>query len=469
MMRSLRFKWSLTLFATSLAGILLVGVIATSVNYREFRRHRDRELRSLYGRLVGEFYKRNKAWDKIDIIRTGIYVDKPLMEADSIDAETALHSSIVETLHGASFVVADEDGLVVQPAGDYRAGDKLRPGETARGLPIVLDGKKVATVVGVASPGFAPAELDFLGRVNRFLVVAAGSAVFLAVLVGTLISRAFLQPLTELTGAIRKMKVGEFDQRVPVRANDELGELGSAFNQLAEELQRVYKLRKQMTADIAHELRTPLTVISGYLEGLREGVIPATGENFEVIYQEAQLLNRLVEDLRLLSLADAGELNLVYQPVRPRELLAGVAKSFSPMAESHSVDLTVAVHQDTKVAELDRDRMTQVLRNLVSNALRYTVENGQIELSAEPDGDQLLLAVSDNGSGIPQNELENIFERFYRVDSARYPTDKASGLGLAIAASIVEAHGGRISATSRPGSGTKVMIWLPLKADMETN
>ena len=172
------------------------------------------------------------------------------------------------------------------------------------------------------------------------------------------------------------MKVGEFDQRVPVRANDELGELGRAFNQFAEELQRVYKLRKQMTADIAHELRTPLTVISGYLEGLREGVIPATGENFEVIYQEAQLLNGLVEDLRLLSLADAGELHLVYQPVRPRELLAGVAKSFSPMAESHSVDLTVAVHQDTKVAELDRDRMTQVLRNLVSNALRYTAENG---------------------------------------------------------------------------------------------
>ena len=131
MMRSLRFKWSFTLFATSLAGILLVGVIATSVNYREFRRHRDRELRSLYGRLVGEFYKRNKAWDKIDIIRTGNYVDKPLMEADSIDAETALHSSIVERLHGASFVVADEDGLVVQPAGDYRAGDKLRPGETS--------------------------------------------------------------------------------------------------------------------------------------------------------------------------------------------------------------------------------------------------------------------------------------------------------------------------------------------------
>ena len=120
------------------------------------------------------------------------------------------------------------------------------------------------------------------------------------------------------------------------------------------------------------------------------------------------------------------------------------------------------------MAELDRDRMTQVLRNLVSNALRYTAENGQIELSAEPDGDQLLLAVSDNGSGIPQNELEKIFERFYRVDSARYPTDKASGLGLAIAASIVEAHGGRISAASRPGSGTKVMIWLPLKADMET-
>jgi len=206
-----------------------------------------------------------------------------------------------------------------------------------------------------------------------------------------------------------------------------------------------------------------LTVISGYLEGLRDGSLQPTQARFDTLFQEAQLLKRLIEDLRTLSLADAGELKLVYQTIAPRELLEQVIASFTPLADSQSVTLKMEISDDLPSMDVDRDRMVQVLGNLVSNSLRFTPQGGKISLSADLSDDDIILTVDDTGSGIAPEYLDNIFARFYRASESRYQSDNESGLGLAIAKSIVTAHGGQISAKSRLGRGTTISIWLPTK------
>ncbi len=256
------------------------------------------------------------------------------------------------------------------------------------------------------------------------------------------------------------MKGGELSQQVQVRTHDELGELAQTFNQMSEEIHRANQLRRQMTADIAHDLRTPLSVITGYLEGLRDGTLKPTPARFDVMYDETQLLKRLIDDLRTLSLADAGELKLFYQAVQPHELLEGIKQSFAPMAEEHQVKLQVEADDNLPVLQIDRERMAQVLANLVSNALRYTPADGTISLIARRQTDGVELIVKDTGSGMEADKLPYIFERFYRVEQSRHQSEGESGLGLAIAKSIVEAHHGAIKAESRVGTGTSIIISL---------
>jgi signal transduction histidine kinase len=220
-------------------------------------------------------------------------------------------------------------------------------------------------------------------------------------------------------------------------------------------------LREQMTADIAHDLRTPLTVIMGYLEGLRDGTLEATPQRFEAMYDESILLKRLIDDLRTLSLADAGKLKLMLQPIPPRELLEQVKQAFEPLAEEQQVTLQLDVSEGLPVVSVDRERMAQVLTNLLSNALRYTASGGSVTLRARAQGDDVQLVISDTGSGIAEDQLQSIFERFYRVEESRYQSQGESGLGLAIAKSLVEAHHGTIAAESRVGVGTSITVTLP--------
>jgi signal transduction histidine kinase len=253
---------------------------------------------------------------------------------------------------------------------------------------------------------------------------------------------------------------GELGHQVPVRRKDELGELAASFNQMSADLERSTELRRQMTADIAHELRTPLSLILGYTEALSDGKLEGTPETFDIVHDEAQHLNRLVDDLRTLSLADAGELSLNRRPVCPQTLLQRVATAYAAQARAKDVSLCVEAESDVADVDVDPDRMAQVLGNLVSNAMRHTPAGGGIALSAEELRDAVALTVSDSGVGIAPEHLPHIFDRFYRGDESRYQENGESGLGLAIAKSIVEAHGGKISVASAPGSGTTVTVQL---------
>ncbi len=444
--RSLRFKWGLTLVATSLVGIVLVGILAARVHSSEYHRFRDEEIKRVFVGAALDFYETYRSWDDIE---------QGLFSRRRYDRHHEQESP---------FVIADANGVIVKAAGAYQKGDMLSASDIGKSKAITFDGKQVATLISLASPELDEAEARFLGRTRLILLIGALGAVVAAVVLGTFLSRQFLRPLAELTDAIGNIKQGKFDQRVPVRSDDELGELAGAFNQMSAELQRINRLRRQMITDIAHDLRTPLTVISGYLEGLRDGSLQPTAARFDTLYQEAQLLNRLIDDLRTLSLADAGELKLVWCSVKPRDLLEQAASSFAPMAAAQSVTLQVDAEPDLPPVTLDPDRMAQVLENLVSNSLRFTAPDGRITLAAARRDDRLLLTVRDTGSGIPPEHLQNIFARFYRVSESRFQNRGESGLGLAIAESIVAAHGGQISAESELGRGTVIRIRLPLRA-----
>jgi signal transduction histidine kinase len=454
-MKSLRYKWSLTLVITSLVGIVLVGLLATRINTTEYQRFRDQEFGMLLAEVAGEYFAETGHFEDIDGAMLGMAHQRKLFDKDRRQSPVP-------------FIIVDVAGAVVSPSDAIGRGDVPSQQDVDNGTPIYVDDEYVGTVIITIPPKLEQEELQFLKRTNINLLIAATGAVVVAVILGGLLSSQFLRPLVELTDAIGSIKQGKFDQRVPVRTQDELGELAQAFNQMVEELQHVNQLRRQMTADIAHDLRTPLTVISGYLEGLRDGSLKPTQSRFDTLYQEAQLLKRLIDDLRTLSLADAGELNLTLQSVDPADLLHQVVSSFAPLADTQQVTLQVVVVGDVPLVMLDRDRMVQVLSNLVSNSLRFTPEGGRITLSAgrTDDGEGLALVVRDTGSGIAPEHVQNIFARFYRVSESREQDQNESGLGLAIAQSIVTAHGGRIFAESTLGQGTAIHIHMPYVNDV---
>ena len=362
--------------------------------------------------------------------------------------------------------LTDTDGLVIFSTipGDT-IGQRSANGNDDDRLPVEVDGDVVG-YLRFASRGGArdvrgSPEASFLTAVDRAVRWSAAGAAVLALLLGIILAGTISRPVRELTEATKVLAGGDLGHQVPVRTSDEIGELAHSFNQMSADLAHSNQLRRQMTADIAHDLRTPLSVILGYSEALADGKLPGGPETYEAIHRQAQHLNRLIEDLRTLSLADAGQLSLVRRPVEPRGLLEHTALAYLPAAEARQIALLVEA-ADVPPILVDPDRILQVLGNLVSNALRHTPDGGSISLSAAQRGDQVLLRVRDTGSGIPAEELPQIFDRFYRGDMAR-TSDGSSGLGLAIARSLIGAHGGSISAGNVAG-GAQFTIALPMSA-----
>jgi signal transduction histidine kinase len=319
--------------------------------------------------------------------------------------------------------------------------------------PLLLDGQAIGTLIAVgAAPGLNRVEEAYLMRTNRAILWSAVGATLLAVLVGLAAARALVRPLQRLTTAIRAMTAGDLHQEVPIQSQDEIGELARAFNQMSADLARANQARRQMTADIAHDLRNPLMVMMGYLEAMRDGVLEPTPKRLATLYDEAHHLQHLVNDLRTLSLADAGELTLQREAVFPYELLLRAYRAWLSQAQQRDIILICRAPEGLPALSVDVERLNQVLNNLISNALRYTPPAGRIVLAARQQDEQILLTIQDNGAGIAADHLPFIFDRFYRADPARTENNSGnsdeSGLGLAIARSIVEAHGGTLRVES---------------------
>lgn len=305
------------------------------------------------------------------------------------------------------------------------------------------------------------AEQDFLSAINRSLWTAGIIAAAVAFLLGLVITRQIVAPLQQLSRAARRIASGDLSQRVTVTSRDETGELASSFNAMAEALARNEQARRNLVADIAHELRTPLSIIQGNLEAMRDGVVEATPQNLASLHGEALLLHRLVDDLGTLSLADAGQLTLHPQPVDIAQLIQGTVRSLEPQARGKSIALSVSAEADLPAIRVDADRIAQVLRNLLSNALRHTPPNGTIQVNGRAIPEGIQVSVSDTGPGIPPGDLPHIFQRFYRVDRSRARATGGAGIGLAVVKELVEAHGGKVWAESTPGKGSTFYFSLP--------
>lgn len=356
----------------------------------------------------------------------------------------------------------DEEGVVLLGGPGFRPGQHVSEAVLTAATPLQVGGKTVGWLIAPREQfQRSPAEALFLNRMNRTLATGAVGAAAVSLILGALLARTLTRPISELTKATRAVAEGDLDQQVTVRSRDELGELAASFNRMSAELKKARDMRRQMTADIAHELRTPTSLILGHVDAIDDGVLPPSSETFEIIREEAGRLSRLIEDLATLSRVETGELSLVRRRVDPRTLLARAMAAHRPLAEKRGISLATEVEQDLPDLSIDPDRMAQVLGNLLSNALRHTPHGGRITLGARRYDDEVELAVQDTGPGIAPEDLPRVFERFYRTDKSRGRETGGAGLGLAIARSIVELHGGQIWAESELGEGTTFLIRLP--------
>lgn len=344
-------------------------------------------------------------------------------------------------------------------------GGVVLAGTAALQTPDALAGhvERMQAVIGSDPNLAASLTQSFLYTIFEILLIATAAAVGAAVIVSTFTARRIVRPLEEMAQASGRIASGDYGERVPVPGEDELGQLVASFNHMAETLERTEARRMELIADVAHELRTPLSGIRITLEGLIDGVVPAEAETYQRMQREVARLQRLGHDLEELSRAEAGQIQLDLRAAAPAAMARGAAERLESQFAGKGVQLAVDVPADLPQVRADTNRVMQVLLNLLGNALQYTPEGGQVALSARREGAMVAFSVRDTGIGIPAEHLPHVFERFYRVDKSRSRIGGGSGIGLTIARHLVEAHDGRITASSAgAGQGSTFTFTLPL-------
>lgn len=300
----------------------------------------------------------------------------------------------------------------------------------------------------------------FLDATHRSLIWATLATLALAVVLSFLLTKKVLTPLSQMTGITRKIAAGDYTAQVQISSKDEVGQLATAFNQMASSLQRVEQLRKTMVIDVAHELRTPLTNMRGYIEALRDGVVAPSKETFESLHEEMLRLAKLVEDLLQLARADASKGALRVQTINLQQPLSQVLELFQPGFAAKRIVIETELSRAEVHITADPEKLSQVLSNLFQNACQYTPDGGNIRISAERLPGRIKIVFGNTGEGIAKEDLPFIFERFYRGEKSRSREHGGAGIGLAIVKELVEAHGGEVGAESTPGE-TRVWFTLP--------
>jgi signal transduction histidine kinase len=520
MLYSLRFRLLLTLIGVVVVAVATVALFASRVTSRELQRYVELDMgrnRRLTDSLI-TYYARNGDGGNPQVLARQIASEtseRIILTNDigqvQADTEGVLMGQTIGCEQSVSGLIISIGGTrcAVPAVGDpysfeqSSAGDILflgvpfnatvaspaQPISTTQAFEAALPPFGVASsaplimIRRVQGQSLDPIEAGFVGAVNHSLVWSAVAAGVAALLLTLALSRRILGPIEALTAAARTMEQGDLSQRVPVVGQDEIGELARAFNAMADGLARQERLRRNMVTDVAHELRTPLTNIRGYLEALRDGVARPEPGLLSSLHDEALLLNRLVDDLQDLALAEAGQLRLEPQQVALHEIAEQAASALRPTLEAKRLDMCMALPADLPEVWADPERVGQVLRNLLNNAILHTPEGGLITISAntsqadkearrQGEGDYddllvsqspcLLVSVCDSGPGIAPEHKANVFDRFYRADRSRSRATGGAGLGLAIVRQLVEAHGGRVWVGSAPGQGACISFTLPL-------
>jgi len=442
---SLQFRLLLSFSVVIIVAIGAMFFFISQATGAEVRRFHDRVERSRAGRMeltLSAYYIHQGNWDGI----------QPFIEQWG-------------DLYEWRIILTSTDGIVVADSEGDLLGQPYEPDLPGRTIMLPRSPYALGTLYidSESSPGADLALLSALfERTGRFLLWSCLVAAAIAVLLTFFLSRRILSPVKTLTTAARRLGQGDFSQRIEVNDKSEVGEMATAFNSMADDLERAEELQRNMIADVAHELRTPLSNIQGYLEAVQDGVAKPDTATIRSLHEEATLLARLVDDLQELSLAEAGELKLVCQAEDVAELINRTVAAIQAQVATKGLSVSINLPDELPLVNVDYHRISQVLRNLMENAIAHTPEDGTITVSATRQDNFVEVAVVDTGEGIPAEDLPLIFDRFHRVDKSRTRATGGSGLGLTIARRLVEAHGGTIQAQSEPGKGSRFSFTVPV-------
>lgn len=477
-MRSLRFRLLVAVGLLVVIAVTVVGLVSGRITTVEFHKFRQLALAGRdepsfpdgIARQLSEYFGANGSWLGADrLLAASGSRHRPARAFILLDADD--HCAAVSSPRLSDAVV------VSRPDGRFHLSAGRSPGMEAAGIELIFspdglpltdpNGRSIGTLYSLpALPGddLSPAD-RFLFTVRRSQVAVVAGAGLLALLVTFLLARRIVSPVEALTAAARRMEQGDLEQRVRVAGDDEIGQLASAFNAMADGLQRTERLRRRMVTDVAHELRTPLTGLRCQIESIQDGVVKASPEVIASLHEDVLSLQRLVDDLQDVALVEAGQIRLEKRLIEPAVEIGAVIRSL-PAAPARGgrqpgragirtdLDRLPAFHADPH-------RFRQIVRNLLTNALTHTPPGGIIEVTGRSRNSLLEIAVRDEGQGIQPEHLPHIFERFYRADPSRQRMTGGAGLGLAIAKSLVEAHGGGIQVTSEPGRGATFTLTFP--------
>ncbi len=459
--------------AFTLVVVVAVGAIAalvlrtTDTQFRRYVTHSDMQASGSGIQQLIAHYDQAGSWEGIETLLAGAtFVGgmPPQPPSTEFDRRFSARPGALDV------ILADTKSRIVYDSTGEATGQKLPRADRSQALPIARSDGEVLGYLLLSLPGgddrLGELEQRFLDRMQNILITGAVLAVGASLIMGALLSRSLTAPLQRLAAAARAVAGGDLGHRVRAEGSDELIEVAQAFNDMTVALGESERQRRNMVADVAHELRSPLTVLQGNLRAMLDGVYQLDVAEISSLYDETRLLSRLVDDLRDLALADAGQLRLALRPVDLVSLILNAVDTLTSAAEGQGVALDGRLADDLPTVQADADRVAQVLRNLLINALRHTPPGGAVTVTATANGSGVEVAVGDTGEGIAPENLGHVFERFWRSDPARTRTDGlgrmgGTGLGLSVAQSLVEAHGGRIWVESTPGQGSTFRFTLP--------
>jgi len=365
---------------------------------------------------------------------------------------------------GRDYVLVDLNGTVLLSPTSSEIGSRLPEAIFSQEINLTVSGDLVGYLIPQGGGLDLPDDFEelLIERVNQASLVAGLISGAVAILSALILAALILRPIRELTTAAKHMAQGDLTQRVKVQGQGELATLGQTFNQMSQSLQEAENQRMAMTADIAHELRNPLAIQRAHLEALQDGIYPLTQENLTLISEQNHQLTRLVEDLRTLALADAGELALNKRLLNLSQFSQETLIRFEPQAQAKAIQLTADCVGKNLLVVVDKERLQQIYDNLMQNALRYTQSDGFIKLTFTQQGQHAICRVHNSGSQLSEEAQRHLFERFYRSEKARDRSTGGTGLGLSIAKKLAEAHGGRLTGQNHPSGGVVFELSLPL-------
>ncbi len=464
-MRSISLKIFLVLVVVSLVGALFTTFYIQFRTRNAFDTYVKNQEQLALAELLTNHFEENSSWENVDVYFREFYGTRfsgfPGGGSGGKNPNRA-----GENQNPPPFVLTDLEGVVLFGLTNHPGfliGDQLSEKDLQNSVPLEINGTVEGLLVAVpASPNLNSIQQNFLGTVQRGLIISSMMTLLIALVLGGILITSFTSPIRKLVDGTERIANGELGYQVEIKSNDELGRLATSFNDMSADLQQADQLRKQMTADIAHDLRTPLSILHGYTEAITEGKMAGTPEIFQAMHEQTRHLNYLIEDLRTLSLLDSEEINFQLETIDPSRILTQAQTAFIPLAAKKDLNLSLDLGENIPRVTLDPDRLTQILGNLINNAINALPSGGNIWLKAWQEDQNLVIEVKDDGPGIAKEDLPHIFKRHYKIDQSRGQNQGSSGLGLAIAKKLVEAQGGKIVVNSEIGRGTVFQVLFPI-------